>query len=70
MTPTFTPARVPTILDVAAITGVELHIHPDDYLELLCTRGFTWPANSPRNLWKGTKLIEDDKAPMLPRKRL
>lgn len=63
-------ARKPSMLDVSAITGDELRIHPDDYLELLCTRGFTWPGNSKRDLWEGTRLIEDAAASKLPRRPL
>lgn len=70
MTPSCIPTRVPTTLDTAAIAGAELRIHPDDYLELLCTRGFTWPGNSSRDLWNDTRLVEDADAPKMPRRPL
>jgi hypothetical protein len=63
MTATFFPARIPSTLDTAAIVGNELRIHPDDYLELLCTCGFVWPGNTSRELWNGTRLVEDFEAP-------
>ena len=63
----FNPARVPTRLDTSAITGTELRIHPDDYLELLCTRGHCWPKNSDRNLWMNTRLVEDYGVAMMAR---
>jgi hypothetical protein len=63
----FIPARIPTILDVAVITGPDLRIHPRDLAELEEAYFFCWPGNDERTIWRGTKLVEDAAAPRLAR---
>lgn len=55
------------MLDTTAITGAEMRLHHDDYIELICSHCWTWPGNTARNVWMGTVLIEDADAPRLPR---
>ncbi len=62
--------RLPEVLDVSAIVGDELRIHPEDMRDLQEAFRFCWPRNAERDVFNGTKLITDIEAPLLPRKRL
>lgn len=59
--------RTPTTLDTSAITGPAIRIHPDDLRELLDAYRFCWPENGRRDVWKGTRLLADVEAALLPR---
>jgi hypothetical protein len=66
----FIPARIPTIIDESAIAGEALRIHPADLRELQTIYRFCWPGNAPRDEFRGTRLVADVEAPMLPRRTL
>jgi hypothetical protein len=70
MNPAFVPARIPTSIDESAIAGEALRIHPEDLRELREAYRFCWPKNAPRDEFKGTRLVADIEAPMLPRRPL
>lgn len=70
MTADFTPSRTPSLIDTSAITGQQMRIHPDDWRELIDAYRFCWPGNGPHTAWKGTQLVADIEASMLPRKAL
>ena len=70
MNPAFVPARIPTSIDESAIVGEALHTHPADMRELQERYRFCWPKNAPRDEFKGTRLVADIEAPMLPRRLL
>jgi hypothetical protein len=67
---TATTTRIPAMIDVSAIIGTELHIHPDDMEDLHQLYRFCWPGNAAGNVWRSTTLIVDPAAARLPLKPL